>query len=148
MRSDATTVDAYLAALPEDRRKAIAAVRAVIVDNLPPGYEEAMAWGMIAYRVPLETFPDTYNGQPLLYAALASQKRHMAVYLMGLYTRPDAAARFEAEYRETGKRYDVGRCCVRFRRLDDLPLELIGRAVAAQDPGTFVAHSEAARTRR
>jgi hypothetical protein len=85
VRSDATTVDQYLSSLPEHRRAAIATVRQIILEHLPRGYEEAMNWGMIAYQVPLETYPDTYNGQPLMYAALASQKDHMAVYLTGIY---------------------------------------------------------------
>ena len=79
MRSEAKTVDGYLAELPRDRREAISAVRRVIVENLPDGYEEAMNWGMITYQVPLSTYPETYNKQPLMYAALASQKNHMAV---------------------------------------------------------------------
>ena len=93
MRSDAQTVEAYLAELPDDRRAAISAVREVILENLPDGYEESMNWGMIAYEVPLSTYPDTYNGQPLSYAALASQKNHMAVYLSGIYMDEDARDR-------------------------------------------------------
>ena len=78
MRSEATTVEQYLAELEPDRREALEAVRQAILDNLPTGYQEAISSGMIAYQVPLETYPDTYNGRPLVYAALASQKRHMA----------------------------------------------------------------------
>ena len=126
MRSDAQTVEAYLAELPDDRRAAISAVREVILENLPDGYEESMNWGMIAYEVPLSTYPDTYNGQPLSYAALASQKNHMAVYLSGIYMDEDAREKFERDYRATGKRFDVGKSCVRFRKLDDLPLPVIG----------------------
>ena len=81
MRSEAETADGYLAELPRDRREAVSAVRRVIVENLPDGYEEAMNWGMITYQVPLSTYPETYNKQPLMYAALASRKNHMAVYL-------------------------------------------------------------------
>ena len=81
MRSEAKTADGYLAELPRVRREAISAVRRVIVENLPDGYEEAMNWGMITYQVPLSTYPETYNKQPSMYAALASQKNHMAVYL-------------------------------------------------------------------
>jgi uncharacterized protein YdhG (YjbR/CyaY superfamily) len=131
MHSDAATVEEYLAALPEDRRAAIAAVRQVILDNLPAGYEEAMNWGMITYQVPLETYPHTYNGKPLAYAALASQKNHMAVYLMAIYATETDRQEFEAGYRATGKRLDVGKSCVRFRRLEDLPLPLIGHTIAS-----------------
>lgn len=138
MRSEAKTVDAYLAQLPEDRRAAISAVREVILENLPDGYEESMNWGMIAYEVPLSTYPDTYNGQPLAYAALASQKNHMAVYLSGIYMDQKAREKFERDYRATGKRIDVGKSCVRFRKLEDLPLPVIGEAIAYLPADEFV----------
>ena len=126
MRSEATSVDAYLAELPPDRRLAIEAVRNEILRRIPEGYEETMGFGMIAYVVPLEIYPDTYNKQPLMYAALANQKNHMAVYLSAIYGSDSHRARFEAAYAATGKRYDCGKSCVRFRTLDDLPLEVIG----------------------
>ncbi len=94
MHSDASTVEEYLAGLPQDRREAISAVRDMINANLPEGYEEAMAFGMIGWGIPLEDYPDTYNGQPLGIAALASQKNHMAVYLMGLYSSEPEEAWF------------------------------------------------------
>ncbi|MDP6580140.1 MAG: DUF1801 domain-containing protein [Vicinamibacterales bacterium] len=131
MRSAAQTVREYLSALPVGRRKALTAVRKVIRANLPVGYEEAMNWGMITYQVPLATYPDTYNGQPLMYAALVSQKNHMAVYLTGIYTSQQTRDGFEAAYRATGKRFDVGQSCVRFKTLDDLPLPLIGETIAS-----------------
>jgi uncharacterized protein YdhG (YjbR/CyaY superfamily) len=131
MRSEATTVEGYLAGLPDDRRAALEVVRAVILDNLPEGYEEVINWGMITYQVPLETYPDTYNKQPLMFAALASQKSHMAVYLTGIYISDDARDEFEKAYRATGKRLDVGKSCVRFRKLDDLPVDLIGETIAS-----------------
>lgn len=147
MRSDATTVDDYLAELPEDRREAISAVRDVILDRLPDGLEEVMNWGMITYELPLETYPGTYNKQPLMYAALASQKNHMAVYLSAIYADEDERARFEAAYKKTGKRFDVGRSCVRFRKLEELPLEVIGDAIGSMTTGDFIAAYEASRTR-
>lgn len=112
MRSDATTVDDYLAALPEGRRAAIETVRDTILANLPDGYEEAINWGMITYQVPIATFPDTYNGRPLMYAGLASQKNHMAVYLTAVYMDEPARRDFEARYRATGKRMEIGRAHV------------------------------------
>ncbi len=145
MRSDATTVDGYLESLPDDRRKAISEVREVILANLPDGYEEAMNWGMITYQVPLETYPDTYNDQPLMYAGLASQKNHMAVYLTGVYTSDGDRTVFEEEYRATGKRLDMGKSCVRFRKLDDLPLDVVGHAIAAHNVGSFIELVETAR---
>jgi len=145
MQSEATTVDQYLAELPDDRRAAIGEVREVILANLPEGYEESMNWGMISYEIPLETYPDTYNKKPLGYAALASQKNHMAVYLLTIYSSEETATTFEEEYRATGKRYDVGKSCVRFRKIDDLPLDLIGRTIAATSVEQYIARYEEAR---
>jgi hypothetical protein len=93
---------------------------------------------MITYQVPLLTHPDTYNGQPLMYAALASQKRHMAVYLTGIYADDAGREAFQAEYRKTGKRLDMGKSCVRFRTPDDLPLDLVGRAIASMTVPEFI----------
>ena len=138
MRSDATSVDEYLDSLPPDRRTAISTVREAILGALPEGYEEEMRWGMISYEVPLAIQPDTYNGKPLMYAALASQKRHMAVYLSGVYADPTARGDFEEAYRATGKRLDMGKSCVRFRRLEDLPLDVIGDAIARYPVVDFV----------
>jgi len=145
VRSYAATVDEYLDELPDDRRRQIEAVRRVILANLPEGYEESMAWGMIAYQVPIALYPDTYNGKPLLFAALASQKHHMALYLTSIYLDDESRNAFEQEYRATGKRYDVGKSCVRFRSLSDLPLPLIGRAIASTPIAEFVAKVKASR---
>ena len=138
MQSDAKTVEEYLASLPEDRRAALEAVRRKILENLPDGYDEVMNWGMITYEVPLETCPDTYNGKPLMYAALGSQKNNMAVYLTGIYMDEEARDEFEASYRDTGKRMDMGKSCVRFRTLEDLPLPLIGEAIGQLPADEFV----------
>jgi hypothetical protein len=139
VRSDADTVHEYLASSPQDRRGAIEQVRQVILDNLPDGYEEVMNWGMITYQVPLEVEPDTYNGRPLMYAAVASQKRHMAVYLTSVYADPDSSAAFREAYLETGKPLDMGQSCVRFKRLEDLPLDLLGTTIASTPIEQFVA---------
>ncbi len=145
MRSDAETVEEYLASVPAERRQAIETVRGVILANLPDGYEEGMNWGMITYQVPLETFPDTYNGKPLMYASLANQKNHMAVYLTAVYAQEESRAAFLDAYRATGKRLDVGKSCVRFKKLDDLPLELIGKIIGETSAEAFVTEVEAAR---
>jgi uncharacterized protein YdhG (YjbR/CyaY superfamily) len=142
MRSEATTVEQYLTALPDTRRQALSTVRQVILENLPAGYEEVMNWGMITYQVPLKTYPDTYNGQPLMYAALASQKNHMAVYLTGIYSSEESCREFETAYRATGKRFDVGKSCVRFRKLDDLPLPLIGDTIASLEVEKLIARAK------
>ena len=144
MRSDATTVEDYLDSMPADRREAIAAVRDVILDHLPNGLEEVMAWGMISYVVPLDRFPDTYNGQPLVHTALANQKQHMSLYLNCIYGDERIREHFEQAYKESGKRYDVGKSCVRFRRLDDLPLDVVGEAVAAASVEELITQHERA----
>ena len=145
MRSTAATVAEYIRSLPDERRPAIEAVRRVVNEHLPAGYEEAMNWGMITWQVPLRTCPDTYNNQPLMYAALASQKRHMGLYLTGIYASPAARQAFETAYRATGKRFDVGKSCVRFRMLDDLPLDLIAETIAALPVDELIRLAQAAR---
>ena len=138
MKSQAESVKEYLEELTPERKHIIEEVRQVILANLPAGYEEVMNWGMITYQVPLSTYPDTYNKKPLMYAALASQKNHMAVYLSGIYMDDRSRRDFESKYRSTGKKYDVGKSCVRFKRLEDLPLPLIGEAIAAYSVDDFI----------
>lgn len=138
MRSDAKTIQQYLAEMPPERREAIEKVRETILKNLPSGYEEALNWGMITYQVPLEVYPDTYNKKPLMYAALANQKNHMAVYLTAIYMDEKLNQDFEKSYRETGKRYDVGKSCVRFRKLDDLPLPVIADNIRSMEMDEFI----------
>jgi hypothetical protein len=138
MRSEAKTVEEYLQSLPENRKEAISIVRDIINQNLPKGYEEVMNWGMISYQVPLEVYPDTYNKQPLMYAALASQKNHMAVYLTGIYMSEGSRQKFETSYKATGKRFNAGKSCVRFKKLDDLPLSLIGKTISSTELNDFV----------
>jgi hypothetical protein len=125
----ASTVDAFLAKLPADRRDAIAKVRAVVNANLPAGYEEGMQYGMISWHIPLSRFPETYNGQPLAIAGLGSQKSYMALYLMGVYGDPAIDAWFRGAFAKAGKKLDMGKSCVRFKSLDALPLEVIGETI-------------------
>lgn len=139
VKSDATTVDEYLAELPADRREAIAAVRDVINEHLPDGFVEGIQFGMISWHVPLERFPDTYNGQPLTLVSLANQKRHMALYLMGIYSSEDDAAWFRERWESTGQRLDMGKSCVRFTRLDRVPLDVVGEAVARTSVDEMIA---------
>lgn len=138
MRSTAETVNQYIEELPEDRKEPIRIVRETILKSLPEGYEEVMNWGMITYQVPLSVYPDTYNGKPLMYAALASQKKHMAVYLTGIYMNEDSGKMFEKEYIATGKRYDAGKSCIRFRKLDDLPLDLVSKVISSMSVERFI----------
>ena len=138
MQSKADTVKQYLNELPNDRKKAISIIRQTILENLPDGYDEVINWGMITYEVPLETYPNTYNGKPLMYAALASQKNHMAVYLMGCYMIPEVRNEFEKAYKKSGKRFDAGKSCIRFKKIDDLPLDLLGKTIASMDVNEFI----------
>ncbi len=140
------TVKDYLASLPEDRRLAMSKVRTIIRKNLPKGIVETMNWGMISYEVPLSVMPDTYNGQPLAFAALSSQKNYMSVYLMSIYARDDFRESFEEDYRASGKRLDMGKSCVRFKKLEDLSLDIIGKAIAACSMEEYVATYEQSRT--
>jgi hypothetical protein len=143
--SGASTVDDYLKELPSERRDVVAAVREEIRRNLPPGYVESMNWGMIAYEVPLERYPDTYNRQPLAYAALAAQKNYYAVYLNCAYLRPDGEARVQEEFDRAGKKLDMGKSCVRFRNLEDLPLPVIGKLISETPVDDFIQLYEAGR---
>ena len=143
--SRAATVPDYLAGLPADRRKAISAVRSVIRKNLPKGYKETMGFGMICYSVPLSRYPDTYNGQPLCYAALAAQKQYNAVYLMNVYGDAAEARAFKAAFKKAGKKLDMGKSCVRFKTADDLPLDVIGKTIAATPVKAFIEQYEKAR---
>ncbi len=128
VQSKASTVAEYLAELPDQQRAEVSAVRDVILANLPDGYTEAMAWGMITWQVPLEVSGPTYNKQPLSYVALAAQKRHCSIYLTTVMG--PGAESFRSRYLATGKKLDMGKSCVRFQSASDLPLDLIGEEIA------------------
>jgi hypothetical protein len=147
VHSDATTVEEYLAGLDDDRRAQIEPVHRVVRDAMPSGYAESVDWGMICWSVPLETFPDTYNGKPLSYVCLAAQKRHNALYLTGLYSGSEEADDFRRRWTEDGRRLDMGKSCLRYRTVDDLRLDLIGESVAAIPPERLIALHERARAR-
>lgn len=148
--SKATTVAAYLDEQPPERRAELEKVLRVVRKHLPKGYRETMAWGMIGWGVPLERYPDTYNGQPLCYAGLAAQKHYNSLYLMGCYMSPEHTRRLELAFEEAGLTLDMGKSCVHFRRAADLPLAAIGRLVAEWPVEDYIAAYEAARgvTRR
>ncbi len=145
MQSSAKTADEYLAELPEDRRAAIQAVRETILKNLPEGYAESMAYGMITYVVPHSIYPAGYHCDPkqaLPFVSLASQKNHMAVYLMCLYLEEGGEEWFRAEYAKTGKKLDMGKSCLRFKKLENLALDLVGQVIARAPVDKYVAHYE------
>ena len=143
--SKATTVAAYLKELPVERRAVVSAVRDVVRTHLPAGYEELMGYGMIMYSVPLARLPDTYNGHPLCYAALAAQKNYYALYLMTVYGRPDAEKKFRDGFKKAGKKLDMGKSCVRFKSIDDLPLDVIGETIASTPMEGYIAAYHASR---
>lgn len=141
MKSKASSVDQYLAELRPDRREAIKGVRKVILKNLPDGLEEVMQYGMISYVVPFKLFPAGYHcdpRQPLYYAGLASQKNYMAIYLMTVYGHKETQEWFVTAYKASGKKLDMGKSCIRFKKLEDLPLEVIGQAVARVPVGKYI----------
>lgn len=147
MQSKAATVKDYLAELPAERRKAIEAVRRVIRKNLGKGYQEGMQYGMIGYYVPHSIYPAGYHcdpRQPLPFAGLASQKNYMSVYLMGLYSEPEEEKKFREAWTKTGKKLDRGKCCIRFKSVEDLALDVLGRAVARVPVAKHIASYEAA----
>ena len=146
-KSKAKTVDEYLLELPEDRRAEIAIVRKVILANLPDGYQEMMQFGMIGDVGPLERYPVTYNGQPLMFAALASQKNYMSLYLMNIYSDEAVEKWFVERYKASGKRLDMGKACVRFKSLQDLPIDLVGDSIALTPVAHFIERYEASRKR-
>lgn len=146
-KSTAPTVAAYLKSLPPERRKVVSAVRKVVLSHLPDGYRESIGWGHITYGIPLETYPHTYNGQPLCYAALAAQKNHYALYLMGAYADPKNGKKLESEFKKRGKKLDMGKSCLRFKTLDDLPLDVIGRNIASTPVDKMIAFFEKSRRR-
>jgi uncharacterized protein DUF1801 len=144
-QGEASSPEELLAGLPPERREALSKVREIILANLPPGYVESMQSGMIGYGIPLERYPNTYNGQPLGYAALANQKNHMSLYLMSVYGSPDEERWFKQRYAQSAKKLDMGKACLRFKRLEDLPLDLIGEAIARTPVERYIAGYEAAR---
>lgn len=154
MQSKATTVAAYLKELPADRRVAIEAIRQVIRANLDEGIEEGMTYGMIGYYVPHSLYPAGYHcdpKMPLGYAGLASQKNHLSLYLMSVYCGCDGgdatehANWFREAWLATGKKLDMGKSCIRFKKLEDVPLEVIGEAIRRVPVASYLRYYEAAR---
>ena len=142
---------AYLDSLPDDRRKAIAAVRATIRKNLPKGYAEGIQYGMLGYFVPHSVYPDGYHcdpKQPLPFIGVGSQKNHMALYLFCIYVDPKVQERFVKEWKASGCRLDMGKSCVRFKSIDDVPLDVLGKTVSRIPVKTFVKAYEASRPDR
>jgi hypothetical protein len=157
MQSKSPTVEAYLLSVPSDRRHAISSVREVILENLDASYEEGMQYGMIGYYVPHRVYPKGYHcdpTQPLPFAGLASQKNYMSLYLMSVYCgcvddspRNQHAEWFRDAWAKTGKKLDMGKACIRFKKLDDLPLDLIGDAIRRVPASMYIDFCEASLAR-
>ena len=145
VQSAAPTVEEYLAELPPERREVVSEVRTLVEKRLPKGYEEGMLYGMICWYIPLSRYPETYNGQPLGIVALAAQKRYFSLYLHSIYADPKERKRFEKAFADAGKKLDAGKSCMRFRRLDDLPMSVIGDAVSRTSVEDYIKSYEASR---
>ncbi|HET9425820.1 MAG TPA: DUF1801 domain-containing protein [Gemmatimonadaceae bacterium] len=143
----ASTAEDYLADLPADRRATIETVRRVVKKNLPRGYQEFVSWGMLNYGIPLSRFPNTYNGQPLCYAALAAQKNYCSLYLMSVYGDKKHEAKLREGFEAAGKKLDMGKSCVRFQSPDDLPLDVVGELIASVSADRWIEIYEQARKR-
>lgn len=144
----ALTVSQWLASVPAERKDAINAVRDAVNAHLPHGYEETVDWGMLAWVVPLSTFPDTHNGRPLMLAALGAHTKRMTIYLMSVYGDSRIRAEFETAYKKAGKKLDIGGSCVHFRTLDDLPLDVVGNAIARVAVDKYVERYRQSRMKR
>ncbi len=140
--SRATSVAQYLAELPPERRQVVAAVRDVVNRHLPMGYEEGMAYGMIGWSIPLARYPGTYNGQPLMYLALAAQKGAYSFYTMCAYADPATAKWVRDEYAKAGLRLDMGKSCIRFKDLGGLPMPVVKRLAALLSVDDYLAYYE------
>lgn len=145
MTSKAATVDQYIAELPEDRRTAIQAIRETILKNLPKGIEEGMQYGMIGFFVPHSVYPSGYHcdrKQPLPFASLASQKNYMALYLCGVYQNSETAEWFAKEWTKDGRKLDMGKACIRFKKLEDVPLDVVASVISRQSVEKYIADYE------
>jgi uncharacterized protein YdhG (YjbR/CyaY superfamily) len=146
VQSKAVTVDEYLAELPEERRQTIREARELVRRNLPKGYAEMMSFGMICYGIPLSKYSDTYNGQPLCYAAIAAQKNHNALYLMSAYADPEQEEALKAAFKKAGKKLDMGKSCLRFKSMDDIVPEAVAKMIASTPPEKYIERYEASRS--
>ncbi len=146
MQSSATTVDQYIAELPEERQKVISQLRKQIKKNLPKGFKECMGYGMIGYVVPHSMYPAGYHcnpKDPLPFMNLASQKNFVAVYSMGIYSNPKLLKWFTDEYAKAGVgKLDMGKSCIRLKKMDKIPYELFGQLASKVTPDEWIAYYE------
>ena len=146
-----TTVAAYLDSLTPEKRAVIEEARALVHEHIPKGYAEFMNWGVINWGIPLEEFPNTYNGQPLCYIGLGAQKNYNSLYLMGVYgadgdyTAPFSQKLLVDAFKKAGKRLDMGKCCLHFKTLDDLELTSVAKVIGMSTPKEFIAYYKRAK---
>ncbi len=145
--SKAPTPEAYLAELPPERAGLVSRLRDLINANLPDGYVERMNWGMINWEVPSERYPDTYNAQPLVYAGLAAQKNYTALYLNCVYGSEERTERLKAQWAASGRKLDMGKTCLRFKRAEDVAEEVLAETIRSIPVDRFIAEYEAGRAR-
>ena len=144
-RSEAKTVTEYIAALPDDQARAVKEVRKVIKKHLPKGYKEGIGWGAIIYGIPLSEYPDTHNKQPLCYVGLAAQKNYCSLYLMSAYSHKPHQEQLKEAFKKAGKKLNMGKSCVRFRDVNDLELDVIGKLIAEIPPRKWIEIYESVR---
>jgi uncharacterized protein YdhG (YjbR/CyaY superfamily) len=142
MQSTAATVDEYLTSLPEERRAVITDLRKAIKKNLPKGFQEVMSYGMIGWVVPHSMYPDGYHCDPKLplpFMNVASQKNHIAVYHMGVYSSGPVLEWFQAEWpKHSSRKLDMGKSCIRFKKPEDVPVALIGQLASKMTPQQWI----------
>ncbi len=145
--SRAPTPEAYLDELAPDRAGLVSRIRFLVNANLPDGYVERMSWGMISWEVPSSRYPDTYNGQPLVYAALAAQKNHTALYLNCVCASEERIERLRTQWAESGKKLDMGKSCLRFKQAGDVAEDVLAETIRSIPVDRFIAEYEARRAR-
>jgi len=145
MTITATTVQDYLASLTPEQHSVIDPVRSLILSHLPSGFVESINWGMLSYEVPLEIYPHTYNKKPLNYIGLAVQKQYYSLYLMPAYMDKSVYQTLMNAFESAGKKLSLGKTCIRFNKMEDLPLDLIGSIIASHSVESFISAYEEAR---
>lgn len=141
------TVSEYLAGLPAEQRATVRKLRSFVKKHLPKGYKEQIGFGAITYAVPLTRLPDTYNGQPLCYAAIAAKKNFYTLYLMGPYGNPTQKKWMADEFKKRGKKFDMGQSCLHLKSLDDIPQDVVGEVIASVPLADYVDMYRASRAK-
>jgi len=145
VKSRAETVKEYLEELSPEKRKVVKKLRDKVLENLPIGYQETMNWGMISYEVPLTRYPDTYNKKPLMFAAIAAQKNYYSLYLTPVYQSKELEKELKEKYKETGIKVNMGKSCLRFKRIEEIPIGFIGDLISRVSIKEFIQIYEASR---